>query len=72
MSHSYPSIGHVTLKFCQDMSKIKNPASENLKLFMENQPANKIGLNNDKQIKLYETDGAVRTLLYLYQRVMPV
>ena len=31
-----------------------------------------MGLNNDKQIKLYETDGAVRNLLYSYQIVVPV
>ena len=31
---------------------------------------NKIRSNNDKQIKLYETDGAVRNLQYSYQRLM--
>ena len=31
---------------------------------------NKIRLNNDKQIKLYETDEAVRNLQYSYQRLM--
>ena len=51
---------------------MKNTAFENFKLFPEKHPPNKIGLNNDKQIRLYETDGAVRNLLYLYQRAMPV
>ena len=51
---------------------MKNAAFENFKLFPEKHPPNKIGLNNDKQIRLYETDGAVRNLLYLYQRAMPV
>ena len=66
MSHNYSSTGHVILKFCQDMSKkvykkctksIKNTAFENFKLFPENLPSNKIGSNNNKQIKLYGTDG---------------
>ena len=39
------------------IKKYKNTAFENFKLFPENQPPNKIGSNNDKQIKLYETDG---------------
>ena len=55
MSHNYPCTGHVTLKFCQDVSNkiyahaknIKTAAFENFKLFPENQPPNKIGLNND-------------------------
>ena len=64
MSHKYPSTCHVILKFCQvntfyaHTESIKNTAFENFKLFPENQPSNKIGSNNDKQIKLYETDGA--------------
>ena len=36
---------------------IKNTDFENFKLFPERQPANKIGSNNEKQIKLYEVDG---------------
>ena len=66
MSHNYPSTGHVILKFLSGyvLSKfyahtksIKNTAFENFKLFLENQPSNKTGSNNDKQIKLYEMDG---------------
>ena len=51
---------------------MKNTAFDNFKLFPENQPPNKKGVNNDKQIKSCETDGAVKNLLYSYQRVMPV
>ena len=45
-------------KFYAHKKSIKSTAFENFKLFSENQPPNKIGLNNDKQIKFYETDGA--------------
>ena len=73
MSHNYPSTGYVTLnfvriclnKFYEPTKSIKNPAFENFKLFSENQPRNKIGLNYNKQMKLYETDGAVRNLLFV-------
>ena len=44
----------------------KNTAFENFKVIPENKSVNKIGLNNDKQIKLYDTDGAVTDLLYSY------
>ena len=44
-------------KFYAHTKSIKNAAFENFKLFPENQPSNKTGSNNDKQIKLYEMDG---------------
>ena len=74
---NYSSTGDVALKFCLNKfyaftKSIKNTAFENFELFLENQTPNKIGLNKGKQIKLYETDGAVRNLLYSYQRVMPI
>ena len=55
-------------KFYAHTKSIKNKAFENFKLLPENQPPNKIGLNNDKQIKLYEADGAVRNFLYSYSQ----
>ena len=59
-------------KFYAHTGSMKNTAFDNFKLFPENQPPNKKGVNNDKQIKSCETDGAVKNLLYSYQRVMPV
>ena len=41
--------------FYAHAKSIKDTAFGNFKLFPENQPSNKIGSNNNKQIKLYET-----------------
>ena len=44
-------------KFYAYTKSIKKTAFEKFRLFPESQPSKKIGSNNDKQIKLFETDG---------------